>query len=64
MARRFYSVMVGENQNSEVTEQDTDPAEDIVIAIDMDTNYPSRLQVLNAINLLTDFILTDNWPAV
>lgn len=63
MTYRFYTMDVGENEaGGQVTEGEDAVAGDISIRIDLDTNYPSRIQVLNTIEYLKNFILTDNWP--
>lgn len=61
MASRYYALAVG-GHLTDVAEGSSTQSKDVEIAIDLSTNSPTRIQVLNAIETIKNFITQDNWP--
>ena len=64
MATRYYGVNVGGDMPTDVVESGSTTSRTVELAVVYDATGANKMIVLNALEAIMNYIVTDNWPPV
>lgn len=62
MASRYYGVAVGGGMPTEVTEAGATTSKDVELVVNLAASAVDRVQVLKALEAISNYVATDAWP--
>jgi hypothetical protein len=62
MANRYYGVAVGGSMPTEVTESGSTTSKDVELVVNLSAAGTDKVQVLKALEAISNYVATDTWP--